>query len=98
VRTRAQVLHAATRQAHREATPTLNSASADHGRYGTLTALEPSTAPRATESRRRRERQAAWHAQRALEPTLDALFTREREVELINTRAEPTLRPLPLRD
>ena len=57
--------------------------------------LEPAAAERATESRGRKERQAMWHAKRqALCPTLDELFTREREPEFIDTQADAQLVPL----
>lgn len=82
------VVGAAVRQAQREATPHLNTTDSGARRYGRLTALEPTTAPLATESRARRERQATWHARRALEPQLHELFTSERECELIDTRAD----------
>ena len=89
-----QVLEAAEAQARRETTPVLNTPPANP-RYSALTALEPSTAELRKGSARKREAQhAAWHAQRALEPTLDALFTPDREPEPVDTRTDPAV-PMP---
>ena len=83
------------RQARRDATHHLNTPGSAQVRYGALTKLEPAAAERATESRGRKERQAMWHAKRqALCPTLDELFTREREPEFIDTQADAQLVPL----
>ena len=84
-----QIEEAAATQARREATPLLNTPASRKDRYEALTPLTPTVSPLATESRRRRDHHAEWHAQRALEPTLDALFTADREPELLDTAADP---------
>ena len=84
-----EVVATAVAQARREATPLLNTPRAAKGRYAGLTPLEPRTAELRRENPRRREDQhKEWHAQRALEPTLDALHTEDREIEPVDTRAD----------
>ena len=76
---------------HSEATPLLNTPAGRKDRYAQLTPLTPTTSPLAKESsRRRRDHHAEWHAQRALEPTLDDLFTPDREPEIVDTIADPS--------
>ena len=89
------------RRARREATPELNTPIAKADRYQDLTSLEPSTAPGTapgasglrTRHRARfaEEQHSAWRSMRALEPALDELFTRDREVEVMDTRRDAAL-------
>ena len=96
-----QVQMEVARRARREATPELNTPIAKADRYQDLTSLEPSTAPGTapgasglrTRHRARfaEEQHSAWRSMRALEPALDELFTRDREVEVMDTRRDPAL-------
>ena len=85
-----EVLVTAVAQARREATPLLNTPKESTSRYNALTSLEPTTAElrRRDDARRRESHHGPWLAQRALEPTLDALMTADREPEPVDTRSD----------
>ena len=61
------------------------------GRYHDLPSLEPSEPARPARVPASRRRDPRWHAARALEPELIALFVPEREPELLDTAASDEL-------
>ena len=80
------------RRANRESTSRLNTPLDSVGRYHDLPSLEPSTGPpRAARVPASRRREPRWHAARALEPELLALFVPDREPELLDTAASDEL-------
>ena len=89
-----QLNGAALRQAQREASPLLNSSNSGEARYGRLTALEPSAAPRAVPSTAREGHHAVGRAMHRADLPLDHLSKCDREAELIDTRTEAALPPL----
>ena len=79
------------RRANRESTARLNTPLDSVGRYHDLPSLEPAGPPRAARVPASRRREPRWHAARALEPELLALFVPEREPELLDTAASDEL-------
>jgi hypothetical protein len=82
---------ATLRRANRESTARLNTPLDSVGRYHDLPSLEPTGPPRAARMPASRRREPRWHAARALEPELLALFVPEREPELLDTAASDEL-------